>query len=171
VSSQGSDHPFDLAAYMTGCGALPGGQNSTAGCAGDPEFVNVIPDAQYLASYTFFTDPTYPETNLVFVRGKDKNGTYHDVTLDCIGALTGWTDINASFQFTRADLSKGNFEKQGNCNNGQHVAESDGTFGLTVWGWGSKASQPFMSEAVSYAYPAGASVQPVNAVIVPSGVK
>ncbi len=87
------------------------------------------------------------------------------------GTLTGWTDINPSFQFTRADLSNGNFQKQGNCNNGQHVASSDGTFGLTVWGWGSNASTGFMSEAVSYAYPAGASVQPVNAVIVPSGVK
>jgi hypothetical protein len=171
VSSQDAAHPFYLAAYMTGCAANAGGQNGPAGCAGDPEFVNVIPDAQYLASYTFFTDPTYPETNLVFTRGKDKNGKYHDVTLDCIGTLTGWTDINPSFQFTRADLSKGNFQKQGTCDNGLHVASSDGTFGLTVWGWGSKASAPFMSEAVSYAYPAGASIQPVNTVIVPSGVK
>ena len=31
-------------------------------------------------------------------------------------------------------------------------------FGLTVWGW---------DEAVSYAFPSGASVQPINTVVVP----
>ena len=40
-------------------------------------------------------------------------------------------------------------------------------FGLTVWGWGTSASSPgFPSTYVSYAYPAGASVQPINEVAV-----
>ena len=35
-----------------------------------PEFVNVVPPGQFLPRYTFFTDPTYPETNLVVVRAR-----------------------------------------------------------------------------------------------------
>lgn len=49
--------------------------------------------------------------------------------------------------------------------------KSDGTFGLTVWGWGSAASGGFSSQAVSYAYPAGASVKPINTVVVPATPK
>ncbi len=168
VSSQDADHPFYLATYMTGCSALG---LSDAGCPGDPEFVNVLPDNQYLTDYTFFTDPTYPETNLVFIRGKDAKGTYQDVSLDCAGTLTGWTDINPSFQYTRVDLVKGNFAKQGNCDNGIHGANSKGPFGLTVWGWGSSASMGFSTQYVSYAYPAGASIASVNTVVVPTVVK
>ena len=41
---------------------------------GDPEFVNVIPPAEYLSSYVFFTDPTYPETDLVVVRTLGSGG-------------------------------------------------------------------------------------------------
>jgi len=41
-------------------------------------------------------------------------------------------------------------------------------FGLTVWGWGSSATFPFSSTYVSYAYPAGASVKPINLVVVPA---
>ncbi len=167
VSSQDADHPFYLATYMTGCSTL----QSDAGCAGDPEFVNVLPDNQYLSDYTFFTDPTYPETNLVFIRGKDAKGAYQDVALDCAGTLGGWTDVNASFQYTRFDLVKGNFAKQGNCDNGRHEANSKGPFALTVWGWGSNASVGFPTEYVSYAYPAGASIASVNTVIVPTVVK
>jgi hypothetical protein len=48
---------------------------------------------------------------------------------------------------------------------------SDLPFGLTVWGWGSALSRGFYSQAVSYAYPAGASVKPVNTVIVPAAPK
>ena len=61
VRSQDDKHPFYLAQYMTGGG---GAMNR-----GDPEMLTVIPPAQYLNYYVFFTDPTYPETNLVFVRG------------------------------------------------------------------------------------------------------
>lgn len=166
VTSQDDKHPFYLGSYMSGCGDVVANPSD---CRGDPEFVNVIPANQYLASYTFFTDPTYPETNLVFVRSKGKDGNFRDVTLDCAGVLTGWKDIpGTEFQWTRTDLVRGNFQKQGNCDNGLHEAKSDAPFGLTVWGWGSAASGAFFTNAVSYGYPAGASVIPINTVIVPA---
>ena len=169
VRSQDDKHPFFFASYMTSC-TVPG-LAPPLGCAGDPEFVNVIPPDQYLASYIFFTDPTYPETNLVFVRKKASDGSFKDVQLDCIGALSGWQAVNADYEYTRVDLIKGNFEKQGKCDNGRHEATSAARFGLTVWGWGSDITSSFQTRAVSYAYPAGASVQPINDVVVPAVVK
>jgi hypothetical protein len=59
----------------------------------------------------------------------------------------------------------GNFAKVGNCDNGRHEIKSNAGFGMTVWGWGSSASG-FSSQAVSYGYPAGASVQAINTVVV-----
>lgn len=58
VRSQDSEHPFLLFTYMTGSRAVVEGY-------GDPEFVRITPAQQYLNRYVFFTDPTYPETNLV----------------------------------------------------------------------------------------------------------
>ena len=108
--------------------------------------VNVIPPDQWLNSYIFFSDPTYPETNLVFVRKKAPDNTFHDVTLDCSGVLGGWTNIDAAgtYQLTRADVQTGNFTKVGMCDNGRNSAHSDIPFGLTVWGWGSNATSPIL---------------------------
>jgi len=170
VKSQDSKHPFYFGAHMTGCFSLPGNYGSPVGCAGDPEFVNVVPPAQFLGQYVFFTDPTYPETHLVFVRAKANDNAFHDVVLDCAGNLTGWKSVGSSgkYEYTRLDLVTGNFQKVGNCDNGRHLAKSDGPFGLTVWGWGSGATKgTFFSEACSYAYAAGMSVQPINTVVVP----
>ena len=67
------------------------------------------------------------------------------------------------------DLVRGNFEKQGACDNGRHEAKSEEPFGLTVWGWGSSLTMPaFSSSAVSYAYPAGAGVKAINTVVLPA---
>jgi hypothetical protein len=160
VKSQDEQHPFYMSAHMTGGSAYQD--------RGDPEFVNVIPPQQYLKSYVFFTDPTYSETNLVVVRAKTANG-FSDVSLDCKGTLTGWQPVGneGKYEYTRVDLVTGNFQKQGNCDNGRHEMKSNGPFGLTVWGWGSSASISFGTTYVSYAYPAGASVKPVNTVVVP----
>lgn len=174
VRSQDKAHPFYISAYMTGWGAV-----STAGDnRGDPEFVNVLPTAQFLKSYVFFTDPTYPETNLVVVRSKT-NGAFQDVELDCAGKLGGWQALGSSgaYEYTRVDLVRGNFAKQGNCDNGRRSMKSAGLFGVTIWGWGSAASggsffpgtPGFFSQAVSYAYPAGGSMKPINDVVVPVG--
>ena len=46
------------------------------------EFVNVVPPAQFLSRYTFFTDPTYPETNLVLIRRPDAKNNYQDVNIE-----------------------------------------------------------------------------------------
>jgi hypothetical protein len=174
VKSQDDKHPFYVAAYMTGCTAWWG---ISGDCRGDPEFVNVIPPQEYLATYTFFTDPTYPETELVVVRQKSKNG-FVDVSLDCAGNVTGWQPIGGggTYEFARVDLVTGNFQKVGNCDNGRHDMKSTAPFGLTVWGWGSMATggayrnpnvSGFYSQAVSYAYPAGMSLQPITTVVVP----
>jgi IgGFc binding protein len=168
VKSQDTMHPFYMSAHMTGCGFV-GGQ-AGLDCRGDPEFVNVIPSAQWLNSYVFFTDPTYPETNLVVTRAKTASG-FKDVELDCAGKLSGWQPIGTDYEYTRTDLVRGNFQRQGSCDNGRHEMKSEGAFGLTVWGWGSAATGAFQSYAVSYAYPAGASIKPINTVVVPAGPK
>jgi hypothetical protein len=167
VKSQDSSHPFYVVTYMTGGGPFNG--------AGDPEFVSVVPSAQYLSQYDFFTDPTYPETNLVFIRKLGADNKFHDVQLDCAGTLTGWTPVGSSgqYQATWRDLSRHDFAGQGGCNNGAHQAQSTGPFTLTVWGWGTTesggqfAGDPGFSQYVSYAYPAGEGVQSVNMVVVP----
>jgi hypothetical protein len=166
VKSQDAQHPFYMSAHMSSCTTyfptVPGD------CRGDPEFVNVVPPQQFLSTYTFYTDPTYPETNLVIVRPKASDGTFKDVTLDCLGVLTGWMPVDnaGNYEYTRTDLVRYNFEPQGNCNNGVHTMSSDAPFGLTVWGWGT-AESTIYSVAVSYAYPAGMSVLPINTVVVP----
>jgi hypothetical protein len=165
VTSQDEDHPFYISGHMTGCLRV----DPTGGldCRGDPEFVNVIPIDQYLSKYTFFTDPTYPETNLVLIRQK-RNGAFADVTIDCAGTVTGWQPLDGAgeLEYARLDMVTGDFQPVGGCNNGRHEASSAIPFGMVVWGWGSAASTAFPSLAVSYAYPAGASVKPINEVIV-----
>jgi hypothetical protein len=141
----------------------------------DPEFVNVIPPDQYMSDYIFFTDPTYPETNLVLVR-KNAGQGFKDVTLDCAGAVTGWQPIGASglYEYARIDLVRHNFEPQGSCDNGRHQIKSAAPFTLTVWGWGSAESGDAgsaWSQAVSYAYPAGAGVASINKVVVPPDIR
>lgn len=151
VRSQDSDHPFYMSLHMTGAQLADGD-------AGDPEYVTVIPPEQYLPEYLFLTDPTYRNTHLVFTRQKAVDG-FRDVTLDCLGTVTGWAPVGTAgqFEFARVDLTL-NGAPVGNCNTGVHTAESTAPFGLTVWGW---------DTTCSYAYPAGMSVQPINTVIVP----
>jgi hypothetical protein len=191
VSSQDNAHPFYFAQYMTGGFPFSG--------VGDPEYVNVISPAQYLSRYTFFTDPTYPETNLVVVRALDKaTGLFPDVNLDCAGTLAGWAPVGStgSYQFTRIDLSSGDFQGQNGCNNGVHTitgsfsgeagtSTSTPLFGVTIWGWGNTVTDPLPDDAsnpidqageanpgftrwVSYAYPAGANILKLNDVVVPA---
>src|SRR5262249_46306977 len=99
---------------------------------------------------------------------------FKPVTLDCAGDLTGWQPIGTSgdYELTRVDLVRHDFAPQAGCDNGRHTMTSDAPFGLTVWGWGSAETgdlevEDLYTQAVSYAYPAGASVQPVNDVEVP----
>lgn len=177
VKSQDADHPFMVFTYMSGSGQIAN-QGGPAGY-GDPDFVRIVPGLQYMKRYVFFTDPTYPETNLVVVRRKGKTG-FADVTLGCAGVLGGWQAVGKgdSYEYTRVDLSRHNFEPQGNCDNGRHEMTSAESFGLWVWGWGSPETRPGKPDPcntnepdnscdVSYAYPAGESVAPINTVYVP----
>jgi hypothetical protein len=177
VRSQDANHPFYMSAHMTGAAQFdPNEQMPPTGSAdgrGDAEFVNVVPPAEYLDKYVFFTDPTYSETNLVIVRIKGPEG-FADVNLDCLGVVDGWQPLGAAgkYQYTRVDLVRHNFEPQGKCNNGRHEMMSKQPFGVTVWGWGSAETgnigAGFYTQYVSYAYPAGAGVAPINTVEVPT---
>jgi hypothetical protein len=175
VTSQDDQHPFYLAAHRPGgdCDAahqqIPPVKalgndyvavaNETSGYGiGGPETVNVVPPAQFLSSYLFFTDPTYGNTDLALVRKKAPDNTFKDVTLDCVGPVTGWQNIGATnYQYAHVFVQK-NGAKVGSCDNGLHSIKSDAPFGIMVWGYDS---------ASSYAYPAGASVKPINTVVVP----
>jgi hypothetical protein len=164
VSSQDPAHPFYVGQIMPGCevtgGSRPGcGDPGPLGCClGDEEFVNILPPAQFLQKYVFFTDLTYATTNLVFTRVKTASG-FEDVKLDCAGTLTGWVPVGTEglYEITNIDLVRAALPN-GSCNNGPHTASSSGPFGLMVWGEDSFSS---------YAYPAGGNVTSINTVVVP----
>jgi IgGFc binding protein len=162
VSSQDKDHPFMLFTYMTGSEFIASGGTGF----GDPDFVLGVPPEQYLTDYVFFADPTYPETNLVVVRSRGGDGQFHDVNLDCLGPITTFAPIggNVDFEFARVDLMTGNFTPVGNCSTGRREIKSDAPFGLWVWGWGTEQTSSFTAN-VSYGYPGGMNVQPINNVI------
>ncbi len=150
VRTQDAEHPIYVAAYMTG---FEGGYSGSppTGHWGDPEFVNVVPAEQYLSSYSFYADPSYPETSLVIVRAKT-GGAFKDVALECAGVLSDWKPVGTrgEYEFRRVDLARehGPGETFGDkvCQNGLQRMRSEGPFTATVWGWGS---------AASYAYPGG----------------
>jgi hypothetical protein len=152
VTSQDEDHPFYVGQVMTGCFT---GSNTGLG---DEEFVNILPPAQFLKKYVFFTDPSYPTTNLVLTRVKAADG-YKDVSVDCLGVVGGWQTVDAAdtYQVTNVDLIRGGVSNMG-CTNGPHSAESEGQFGVMVWG---------LDNYSSYAYPAGGNVATINNVVVP----
>lgn len=161
VRSQDADHPFIFTMYMSGSETVVDGY-------GDPEFVRVVPARQYLQRYVFFTDPTYPETNLVVVREKGAEG-FADVELVCSGVLGGWQPVGSEgrFEMTRIDLVRHDFEPQGGCDNGRHEMKSSQPFGLTIWGWGTTETTSY-TENVSYGYPAGESIVQLNDIYIPS---
>lgn len=145
VKSQGNEYPFYLSVFMTG--------STVYGTHGDPDFVNVIPDEQFLDHYVFFVDYTYADSNLTVIRRKDANG-FHDVTLDCLGAVTEWkplgTDGSTEYAWVEVTSSRA---PVGNCSYGRHEASSDGPFGLYVWG---------LDKDASYGFPAGAGSRPIS---------
>jgi hypothetical protein len=141
---------------MTGCSVTSG---SKVGCLGDEEHVNVLPPAQFLSKYIFFTDPTYPTTNLVLTRAKAPDGSFKDVKIACLGTVKGWKAVGSTgkYQVTDVDLVRSG-SSAGTCTNGPQTATSDGPFGLTVWG---------LDDYSSYAYPAGGNLATINSVYVP----
>jgi hypothetical protein len=160
VRSQDADHPFVLMALMTG------GDDGGLMGRGDPDTVLAVPPDQFLSSYVFFADPTYPITNIVVVRAKNEDGDFSAVTLDCHGTLSGWQSLGGDYEYTRLFLSNGDFELQGNCGAGAHEIFSQGRFGLWVWGWGAPGTSSF-TQYVSYGYPGGMNADAINDVVIP----
>ncbi|MBM4358279.1 MAG: IgGFc-binding protein [Deltaproteobacteria bacterium] len=161
VKSQDKDHPMILFQHMSGSGwdKIQGVTDH-----GDSDTVIGVPVEQYLREYVFFTDPTYPETNLVVVRRPDKNGNFQDVVLDCAGKLVGWQKVGA-YEWTRVDLITGNFQNVGGCSTGRRQMKSTAPFGLWVWGWGTDQTTQFTAN-VSYGYPGGMNATPINDVVI-----
>ncbi len=156
VRSQDQDHPFLMFTYMTGAG------DQGQGGWGDADFVRLVPPQQYMKHYVFFADPTYPFTGLTVVR-KRKDGMFYDVKLQCLGTLTGWQPVGSGdYEITTVKLVD-HFAGQGGCNNGVNVMDSEAGFGVWVWGWGSEDTN---TGWVSYGYPAGEGVLPINDVII-----
>ncbi|OJY27864.1 MAG: hypothetical protein BGO98_42190 [Myxococcales bacterium 68-20] len=157
VTSQGAAHPFHASVYMTGAD-YNGGSGAAGQTFGDPEFVSLVPSEQFLDRYVFFTDYTFPETSLTFVRRKTSAG-FKPVTLDCGGELDGWLPLGNSgeYEYTWVRLTTGYIPQtigSGTCGYGRHEAKSDGAFGVYVWG-----TAPF----ASYGYAGGMGSRPVNA--------
>lgn len=154
VRSQDTKHPFHAALHMTGSSWGGGGGGRVSG---DPEFVNAVPSAQFLDRYVFFTDYTFPETTLTFVRRKTAKG-FEPVTLACSGEVTGWKPLGKSgeYEYAWMRVTSGYVPQvfaKGTCGYGRHEAESEGPFSITVWGTGKDAS---------YGYVGGAGSRPVN---------
>jgi hypothetical protein len=170
VTSQDASHPFMLFAYMTG--SQWSGLSDRSGY-GDPDIVLGVPPQQFQRDYTFYADLSFPENDLVIVRAQDPGMSFEEVTLDCAGALTGWQPVGA-YQWTRVDLTRHDFASQGSCSSGPHRISSSAPFGLWVWGWGSPetlhpdAGAPLDTRYVSYGFPAGMGVKPINAVLIPA---
>jgi len=163
VHSQDLLHPFATAQIMPTANLVGGSRPGATApgfplMLGDEEFVVMLPPAQFLSKYVFFTDPTYPTTNLVLTRVAAANG-FEDVTVDCLGTVTGWQAVGTSgkYQVTDVDLLRAAVAS-GTCTNGRHTAQSNAPFGLVVWGEDSYSS---------YAYPAGGNAAQLTTVTVP----
>jgi len=126
-----------------GLGAAPAGQTTTVS-------IDAGETVQWLSA-----DPTYATTNLVITR-RQQGGAFHNVTVGCLGVVTGWEPVgqDGEVEVAHVDLIRG-MPPVGQCTGSRHEAHSSGPFGITVWGtdW-----------CASYAYPAGASVRAINSV-------
>lgn len=166
VKSQDANHPFYIGQAMTGCSVAGGSRPGVTqpppfglgNCLGDEDYVVVLPPAQFMSRYVFFTDPTYATTNLVLTRAKTSTG-FKDVTVGCLGVVTGWKPVGSSgsYEQTNVDLVRANIGVA-SCKNGGQTAKSDGPFGITVWG---------LDVYASYGYPAGGNAASINTVVVP----
>jgi hypothetical protein len=164
VRAQDEEHPFSLGQYMSGTlSGQPGCTGVPGPCGlGDDEWVMLVPPAQFLRSYAFFVDPTYGTSTLVLVREAGIAG-FDDVELACMGTIGGWQPVGdeGRFEYAHVELFRSGVAAVPACATSQHLADSDGNFGVVVWGTDS---------AASYGYPAGGNLQSINQVDVdPAG--
>jgi hypothetical protein len=165
VRAQDEDHPFSLTQFMSGTlSGQPGcGTNSTSNCAlGDEEWVMLVPPQQFLRHYAFFVDPTYGTSTLVITRVRGPSG-FEDVELACMGTIGGWMPVGngGDYEIAHVELYRGSTGAVPACETSQHLASSDGDFGIMVWGTDTYAS---------YGYPAGGNLKTLNEVSIgPAG--
>jgi hypothetical protein len=156
VKSQDNAHPFAMFTYMTGAG------EQGEGGEGDADFVRLVPPKQYQSHYVFFTDPSYPFTQLTVVRTK-KDDAFKPVFLKCQAQpIAGWTPVGSGETEIAFVKLVDAWNPQNGCNNGVQQMDSEAPFGVWVWGWGSESTQ---TGWVSYGYPAGEGVLPINDVV------
>jgi hypothetical protein len=156
IASQDDKHPFYVAQMMSGCNVI---SVQNPGCPGTSEYVGLPIPEQYLSSYVFFTVPAFSTTTLTVLRARASDQQFHDVSVDCLGAVGGWKPLGASsrYEWTTADLVRDGTGNKG-CANGPHTARSDAPFGLVAWG--------ILYDA-SYGYPAGTNLATINATYIP----
>lgn len=165
VRAQDDEHPFLFTQYMPGTQGnfRPGctGSGESPCGLGDEEWVNLLAPQQFQSRYVFFTDPTYPTTNVVLIRVKGEDDTFSDVTIECLGTVQGWQPAGSEgkFEYAHVELSRGGVAAPGTtCDTSRHLASSSYTFGIVVWGTDSYSS---------YGYPGGGDVGTINDVFVP----
>ncbi len=163
VRSQDMDHPFLFSQFMPGTwsGTLQDCSTNIQNIAcglGDEEWVSLLSPKQFQNRYVFFTDPTYGTTNLVIIRAQGEDG-FEDVEIECLGAVNGWAPVGNEgvYEYAHVDLERGNVPV-GQCGTSRHLAESDGPFGIVVWG---------TDRYASYGYPAGSDISKINEVVLP----
>ena len=160
VRSQDADYPFLFSQYMPGTwpGTLLGCTTGFSCGLGDEEWVSLLSPKQFQNRYIFFTDPTYGTTSLVIIRAQGEDG-FADVNIECLGAVTGWMPVGNEglYEYAHVNLEFGGVPVA-NCGTSRHLAESEGPFGVVVWGTDWYAS---------YGYPAGSDISKINEVVLP----
>ena len=165
VRAQDEEHPFSLTQYMSGTlSGQPGcGTNPNSNCTlGDDEWVVLVPPQQFLRHYAFFVDPTYGTSTLVMTRKRGPSG-FSDVQLACMGDVGGWMPVgtDGEYEVAHVELYRGSTAQVPACATSQHLASSEGDFGIMVWGTDYYAS---------YGYPAGGNLKTLNEVSIgPAG--
>ena len=114
--------------------------------------------------YVFFTDPTYPFTG-AHRRAPEGNGAFADVTLDCLGDRSrGWKPVGTDGEYEIAYVKLvDHFNRPERLQQRRPRDGLDAPFGVWVWGWGSEDTS---TGWVSYGYPAGEGVLPINDVVI-----
>ena len=90
---------------------------------------------------------------------------FDDVTLDCAGALTGWQPVG-KYEYTRVDLMHRQLPRPERLQQRRAQDQEPEPLRPLGVGLGHAADQQFTAN-VSYGYPGGMNVQPINTVVIP----
>ena len=169
VHSQDGEHPFALFTYMTGAGdndrprwttIRTGRWLGRSGLRAHRAAAAVSVALRVLHR----SDVSVHDAD--GRRAQKVNGAFADVTLDCLGTDSRgrWQPVGTAGDYEIAYVKLvDHWNRQGGCNNGVHVMDSTQQFGVWVWGWGSDDTS---TGWVSYGYPAGEAVLPINDVVI-----